>query len=79
MVSPFDKLRDRGLGTQPPDGNLVDYFGWTGMCPERGAMPEAATAGEAEEADRKGVAEGVLDGGFGPIILNKFCFCGILC
>ena len=33
----------------------------TGMRPERVAVPEAATAGGAEEADRKGAAEGVLD------------------
>ena len=35
------------------------------MRPKRGAMPQAATAGEAEEADRQGVAEGALDFEFG--------------
>ena len=64
-----------GLFTQPPAGYLVNYCGWTEMCPERGAMPEAATAGEAEEADRRGVAEGVLDCDFG---LKEGRICQIL-
>ena len=33
--------------------------------PKRGAAPKAATAGEAEEADRRGAAEGVLDFKYG--------------
>ncbi len=33
--------------------------------PKRGVAPKAATAGEAEEADRRGAAEGVLDFKYG--------------
>ena len=36
------------------------------MRPKRGAVPKAATAGGAEEADRQGAAQGALDFDFGP-------------
>ena len=38
------------------------------LRPKRGAVPQAATGLSVakEEADRKGAAEGALDGGFGP-------------